>query len=257
MANRYYWIRLKEDFFDSIRIKKLRKLAGGDTYTIIYLKMQLRAMKTDGVLKYQGVEPTFAEELALDIDEDVDNVSVTLQFLEKCGMIEGFTESEYFLPEACENSGSEGSSAERMRNLRARKASLCDAGVTRMLQVGDVEIEKNKRKRRKDKNIYSQAGARHRPEVKEIIEYLNEKTGKHYKSEGYQNRRGINARLDEGFTVDDFRRVIDIKTAEWMGTDMEQYLRPQTLFGTKFESYLNQRPRGLGAVKDWLGKEGA
>ena len=53
--NRYYWLKLQEDFFDSKRIKKLRRIAGGDTYTIIYLKMQLMAMKRDGILEYTGL----------------------------------------------------------------------------------------------------------------------------------------------------------------------------------------------------------
>ena len=61
-AKRYYWLRLYDDFFGSKRIKKLRKMAGGDTYTIIYLKMQLVAMKTDGVLSWTGLEDSFAEE---------------------------------------------------------------------------------------------------------------------------------------------------------------------------------------------------
>ena len=55
-CKRYYWLRLHDDFFDSKRIKKLRRMAGGDTYTIIYLKMQLLAMKTDGIIKWTGLE---------------------------------------------------------------------------------------------------------------------------------------------------------------------------------------------------------
>ena len=61
MPKRYYWLKLKDDFFSSKRIKKLRNMAGGDTYTIIYLKMQLLAMKTDGVLTWTGLEENFAE----------------------------------------------------------------------------------------------------------------------------------------------------------------------------------------------------
>jgi len=75
--------------------------------------------------------------------------------------------------------------------------------------------------------------------VKDIIHYLNEKTGAHYQEGSESTRRLISGRLREGYTVDDFKRVIDRKYAEWGGTDMAQYLRPQTLFGTKFEAYLN------------------
>lgn len=76
----------------------------------------------------------------------------------------------------------------------------------------------------------------------EVVDYLNEKTGKHFKVTSSANTRFITARAKEGYTAEDFKKVIDTKTAEWKGTDMEQYLRPETLFSaSKFESYLNQR----------------
>lgn len=78
--------------------------------------------------------------------------------------------------------------------------------------------------------------------AKEVVDYLNEKTGKHFKVTSSANTRFITARAKEGYTAEDFKKVIDTKTAEWKGTDMEQYLRPETLFSaSKFESYLNQR----------------
>ena len=81
----------------------------------------------------------------------------------------------------------------------------------------------------------------HTDEIKEIISYLNEKTGSKYRPNTDATKKHINARLDEGFAVDDFKTVIDIKTDEWLGDEnMQKFLRPQTLFGTKFESYLNQ-----------------
>ena len=77
--------------------------------------------------------------------------------------------------------------------------------------------------------------------VKEIIAYLNEKTGKQFKHSGKKNQRLIKARLNEGYEVDDFKKVIDIKVNDWKDNpDFNKYLRPETLFGTKFEGYLNQ-----------------
>ena len=70
---------------------------------------------------------------------------------------------------------------------------------------------------------------------------MNEKTGAKYKATTAKTRSLIHARLAEGFTEEDFRTVIDKKCASWMGTDMEKYLRPETLFGTKFEGYLNEQ----------------
>lgn len=87
--------------------------------------------------------------------------------------------------------------------------------------------------------------------VKEIVEYLNEKAGTKYRASTESTARHIRARLNEGYSVEDFKTVIDKKCAEWSGTEMSKYLRPETLFGSKFESYLNQRSgarRGANGV---------
>lgn len=75
-----------------------------------------------------------------------------------------------------------------------------------------------------------------------IVDYLNKSAGTHYRTSNDKTERLINARFKEKYTVADFVTVIDKKCKEWLNTDMEQYLRPETLFGTKFENYLNQKP---------------
>lgn len=143
MAKRYYWLKLKEDFFDKKLIKKLRSIAGGDTYTIIYLKMQLKSIKNEGILKYEGIENSFEEELALDIDEDLENVKVTLAFLQKHNMITQSSEEDFILKETLECIGSETDSAERKRNQRKREKSMlkkCD-NVTNVSLPSHVEKE--------------------------------------------------------------------------------------------------------------------
>ena len=117
-GKRFYWLKLYSDFFSSVRIKKLRKLAGGDTFLAIYLKMQLLAMQHDGVLRWSGVEDDFAEELALELDEDSDNVKVTMAYLLSCGLAETDDDVNFFFPFAVSNVGSEGTSAQRMRDAR-------------------------------------------------------------------------------------------------------------------------------------------
>lgn len=143
---RYFWLRLYDDFFTSKRIKKLRKIAGGDTYVIIYLKMQLVAMKHDGTLKWSGLEENIADELALELDEDPANVEVTLQYLISCGLAEASNDlTEVFLPFSVKNVGSEGAAAQRMREYRARKNSaLPEHGgndVTTPCEIGCGESE--------------------------------------------------------------------------------------------------------------------
>jgi uncharacterized phage protein (TIGR02220 family) len=75
-----------------------------------------------------------------------------------------------------------------------------------------------------------------------IIGYLNERTNKNYTTKNKATIKDIQSRIKEGYVFDDFKYVIDIKAKQWMNTDMEQYLRPQTLFGNKFNSYINERP---------------
>lgn len=78
--------------------------------------------------------------------------------------------------------------------------------------------------------------------TEEIVDHLNQRAGTHYKATTASTRKLIKARLKEGFTVDEFKMVIDKKCAEWLNNrDMAQYLRPETLFGNKFESYLNAK----------------
>lgn len=145
-GKRYFWLKLYDDFFGSLRIKKLRRMAGGDTYVIIYLKMQLKAMKEDGMIHFKGVEENIVDELALDLDEEPDNVRVTLAYLLSCGLAETSDSLNLFLPYAVANVGSEGASAQRVREFRERKALQCNAPVTQVKQIsnGDIEIEKEK-----------------------------------------------------------------------------------------------------------------
>ena len=159
-TKKYYWLKLKEDFFRDKKIKKLRRIAGGDTFTIIYLKMQLLSLKQAGKLVFEGVEDDFIEEIALEIDEDVDNIKVTVAFLVSNGLIEEVATDEYILPQTIECIGSEGSSAARVRKHRAKKAIStnaelpppegktlqCNAPVTNcnteIEKEKDIEIEK-------------------------------------------------------------------------------------------------------------------
>lgn len=104
--------------------------------------MQLLAMKTDGILRWTGLENDFASELALDLDEDTENVAVTLQYLLSCGLAETDDNTAFFFPYAVENTGSEVSSTIRSRESRARaKALQCNTSATPLQQNCNVEKE--------------------------------------------------------------------------------------------------------------------
>lgn len=104
---RYYWLKLKEDFFNDIRMKRLRKISAGSTYTIIYLKLLLLSLKDEGKLYFEKVDDTFIQELSLIIDETEDDIMLTLQYLQKVGLLEVISEEEYFLTELPSLIGSE------------------------------------------------------------------------------------------------------------------------------------------------------
>ena len=240
---KYYWLKLKEGFFGDKPIKKLRTIAGGDTYTIIYLKLMLLSLKENGRLYYDGIEDTFYEELALEIDENADNVKITLVLLQKMGLLEEISESEAFLTQIPECVGSETATAERMRKSRARNKNLpkCNI-VTPMLpdvtnSYTEIDIEKEKETEIREENNNSDSETE--SVYSDIVSYLNLRAEKNYKVTTPKTKTLIKARLKEGFTLDDFKLVIDKKCREWMGTEWAQYLRPSTLFGTKFEEYLN------------------
>ena len=120
VTKRYYWIKLKDSFFKQLAIKKLRKVAGGDTFVIIYLKMMLLSMNNESKITYECNDGTeFAENLALDLDENENNVNITLAFLKSHNLIEFTTDGEAFLPEAKGCIGCETAEAEKKRKQRA------------------------------------------------------------------------------------------------------------------------------------------
>ena len=167
MAKKYYWLKLKDNFFNQKEVKKLRRIAGGDTYTIIYLKMQLLSIKKDGIIEFEGTEKDLAEQLSYEIDEDLNNIQVTLSFLKVNNLIEEISENNFLLTKVPDCIGKEGASAERVRRHRERKALLEKEKEQKMLQCNgevtnsnnaviksntEIEIEKEK-EIEKDNNI--------------------------------------------------------------------------------------------------------
>lgn len=228
--NRYFWLRLYDDFFTSKRIKKLRKLAGGDTYLIIYLKMQLIAMKHDGILQWSGLDDSFADELALELDEEPANVEVTINYLLSCGLAETSDDVTFFLPYAVKNVGSEGSSAKRMRESRARaklkEPSHCANYVMTLCEhrYGEKEIEKEIEKDNSSSSLRSEelvapeAAATPQQEETERIPYA--KVRKLYNDicpkmtkctvMSEARKRAIKARFASGYELEDFERLFTL-----------------------------------------------
>ncbi len=194
MAKKYIWLKLQKDFFKRKEIKKLRKLAGGAVYTIIYLEMQLLSLENNGKLYFEGVEDNFIDEMALMLDESVEDVQMTILFLQKHGLIEiGEESDEYILPEVVANIGSETASAERKRQQRLRekekKMLSCDNVTPLSLEVTkshtekeeekekDIEIEKE-RKDEKDAFLIQLSKMSHIEKLKSLKATIMKVTGK-------------------------------------------------------------------------------
>ena len=139
---RYYWLQLKENFFNSKEMKLMRKLPGGEEITIIYLKIMLTSLENEGVIFYEGLAEDLAEELALEIGEDVESIRMALMFMEKKRLITTNDSYSYKLEQVPELVGSETASARRVRKHRENKKALQgNTGVTKRICDIDLEIE--------------------------------------------------------------------------------------------------------------------
>jgi|SRR5690625_549218 len=153
---RFYWLKLLDDFFEQREIKKLRMIAGGDTYTIIYLKLQLLSLKTEGDIFFEATEKDIYEQLSLELDEKLDDVKMTLLFLIDNKLIDIFENQNLELIQTKELIGVTTAGALRVRKHRAKKKELeeknfiennqkdkkalhCNTHVTKC--NGDIDIE--------------------------------------------------------------------------------------------------------------------
>ena len=137
---RYFWIQRAQDFFKSKEMKLLRKIAGGDTHTIIYLKMMLISLEDGGHIYYDGLTDNLAEEIALVIDENVEDIKITLIFLESKGLLTRNSDRDYFLEQVPEMVGSETASTRRSRKHRELQKLHCNTIATTC--NGDIDIDK-------------------------------------------------------------------------------------------------------------------
>ena len=135
--------------------------------------------------------------------------------------------------------GCKGGAPKNNQNAKKEQPKINQKSTKNQPNVNDNDnVNVNVNENDNDNNIYI---VEDNNVFKEIIDYLNLRTSQHYKYNNKNTKEHIKARLKEGFTVDDFKTVIDKMCLEWMNTDMQKYLRPDTLFRpSKFESYLNR-----------------
>lgn len=253
MASDVKWIKITTDIFDDEKILLIESLP--DSYAIItcwFKLLCLAGKQNNSGVFLMGRIPYTDKMLATIFRMKETTVTMALQTFEQFGMVE-IVDGVITIPnwnkhqtlDAYEKKKERDRlyQAERRANQRALVAKSSDessdasADSSSDVVVSEEDKEKDIEED-KDREIYIS-----------IVEYLNQKVGTNYRASSKKTKTCIHARLEEGFTLDDFKTVIDKKADEWIGTEYEQYLRPETLFGTKFESYLNARVRKAQPVR--------
>ncbi len=248
---RYYWLKLEEKFFEDDTIQWLEEQKNGKDYVIFYLKLMLKSLQDDGsLIRYVGEKliPYDVPALAKLTGTNEDTVAVAMKTFVEIGLVETKDSGEIYMSQITEMVGSETHYAVQKRRQRAvenNKKQLggqCPDNVKECPPEIEIEIEKELDKEIDKEDRKDRSPAKAEPEIpfKLIVDYLNKKADRKYRHTTEKTKRLIRARWNEGFRPKDFEQVINIKVNEWKNTDMEQYLRPETLFGTKFEGYLNQ-----------------
>ena len=267
----YFWLKVDKKFFDNLFIKRLKNMPGGYTMTVIYIRLMLESLEDDCILYYEGYFDSLVQELALKLDVSEDDINMTLAYFTKCGLIQIDDDGHATLSQAKAMVESETNWAKYKRDQRKNSQNLPKLeNVQNKKTISNscpTEIEKENRVSSKSNNLYLDNILSGNPDynfptwleetaIKDLektkykelwipIVYLNQVANKRYKFVD-KTKRLLLARFKEGYTLEDFKQVIDIKTAEWKDSpEFSKYLRPETLFGSKFDGYLNQKPKTI------------
>ena len=190
-TKKYFWLKLKDDFFDEKYIKALRRLPQGDSLVIVYLKMQLKSLKTEGIIKYEQILPDAISELSMLLDEDEQVVRLAIGALIKFGIVERWENETFYMVAMQQLIGSETAGAARVRKHRALKnnadkkelpsaeqpqALHCNTDVTTCNTEIELEKELDTDTDKEKKSKSSKTASRFTPPtLEEVREYCNER----------------------------------------------------------------------------------
>ncbi|WP_096199491.1 phage replisome organizer N-terminal domain-containing protein [Bacillus sp. FJAT-45350] len=236
------WIKLSTNMFDDEKIRLIESMPESDALLVIWIKLLAQAGKTNasGYIYLNENIPYTDEMLATLFCRPLNTTRLALKTFQQFGMIE-IDENDFISISNWEkHQNIEGLEKIREQNRlrkqreREKKRLSLDSHVTvTQSHATEEELEE-------EEDLEKEEEREVIPFV-EIITYLNQAANKNYRSSTRKTKDLIKTRWNEGFKLDDFKRVIDIKCSEWLkDKKMNQFLRPDTLFGTKFEGYLNQ-----------------
>ena len=239
------WIKLTSDLFDNRKIKQIRKMPDGDALIVIWFQVLCLAgnQGSKGLVYFSEDIPYNDEMLAVEFDRNINTIRLALNTFIKFGMIE--IVNDFILVSNWEKY----QSAEKIENIREynREQKRLQRSKQKQLvnEISQGQCQGHV-KDCQDTDIYLPSNSSSlvlNDIYKDVIDYLNHKAEKNFKLVE-SNKKHINARIKEGFKLDDFKKVIDNKVTEWKNDDkMNQYLRPETLFSSKFQSYLNSEAK--------------
>ncbi|MBU8583591.1 phage replisome organizer N-terminal domain-containing protein [Bacillus paralicheniformis] len=255
------WIKLSTQMFEDEKIKLIEQMPEADTILIIWVKLLAQAGKTNasGYIYLSKNIPYTDEMLATIFNRPLPIVRMALQTFQRFGMIEIDEHNFINISNWEKHQNIEGMEKIREQNRirkqrqRAKQKVLnapLNASHVKSRDSHATEIDKELDKELdKENNILSgkpddASPVKDEIPYKLIIDLLNKVAGTKYRHTTPKTKTLIKARWNEGFRFDDFKHVILVKCEEWRGTDLDKYLRPETLFGTKFENYRNQKPKG-------------
>jgi predicted phage replisome organizer len=155
---KYFWLKLPTDFFKDRSMKKLKRMAAGPTYLVIYQKLLLLSLENEGNIYFEGIEDSFEDEMSLELDENVEDIQMTLMFLAKYNLIDKKSDNHYFMTQVPEMIGSETDSARRKRKSRNKIVTLSQQnenlsqGVTKCPAITEQRTKKKKNNNNNKKN---------------------------------------------------------------------------------------------------------
>ena len=246
---KYYYMRLKENFFDTDEMVYLESLEEGYLFSNILLKLYLRSLKNEGVLMMNEYVPYDAKMISRFTNHSLSTVEKAIFEFKKLGLIEVLDSGQMYMSNIELFVGKTTTEADRKRlgRMKAEQKLLTNKEEGQMSDKCppekelELELEKELNNNIVETTRQDQLENKKQEVISFIINYLNEKTNKKFKI-AKSNTQFINARLDDGYTVEDFVRVIDLKTKQWLNTQHDKYLRPSTLFNAeKMEAYVNEK----------------